>query len=354
VWLISIAAIAIAIAAFALYPRAPSSASAKPDSRSSPVGGNSRVADDSARSRPNPLAAKPRSSAADALASAPLDATRFDGRGNLRGVLVTEPPNVPLPSKWKLTVRPSRVLVASEGAETRELELGSDGSFAFEGLPLGGYELVVDAGDLDCPPRQVLLAKPDTSDLFVRLVAHVSGSIDGRVLEASGLGAEGLPVWLEPIDVGDVGDVGGVGGGGGAARSVETGRGGEFRFEHVRDGSYRLALESLENPIGAPREIVFSAPHATVPQIELPPLGEMWIQAVDPSGAPLAKVEVTGFGSNGGTIRATTGADGVAKARFLPPGDYDVIAATPELGRHKERATVTAGQTESVRFTMRP
>ncbi|MBI5435088.1 MAG: carboxypeptidase regulatory-like domain-containing protein [Planctomycetes bacterium] len=268
-------------------------------------------------------------------------AARFDGVGRVRGSLRTDPPNLPLPERWTIVLEPSRSLVTSERVERRELVCGADGSFVFENVPLGGYDLSVDAGDLDCPARPLLLAKPESQDVFLVIVARLAGELVGRVLDAEGLGAEGLAVTLVSARDG---------------RTLETrvGPGGEYRFERVHDGDWRLCAGPATNPLLAPRDVSFRGPRLTAPDFQLPPCGELAVLVQDDRGQPLEGVTISGYGKNGGAAREQTDANGSVRLRWLPLGDFTVLLEREGRGALKQHVTILDGEPTETRFVVAP
>jgi len=338
-----IAAIALASALAILYPHAESSTAAQPEaSRASP---SSRVPNSTARhvapGDANPIAPAERAPAAAESNENPLDKQRFQGRGRLRGVVATEPPNQPLPAGTKLVLRPSKVFVGTGATQSREVELATDGRFALEDLPLGGYELSIDSVELDAPHTQVLLAKPDTQDLFVRLVAFPSGAIDGRAFESNGAGAEGLAIVLQDATSG-------------AVWTTNCASGGAFRFEHVHEANYRVFAGTAEVPLVPPLEVVFKRPHATLPDIQLPRSRSSTSKPSTCTARRSPKPRSPASVRRAGALRATTGDDGKARVRFLPAGDYDVFAQVASIGRQKQRVALALDEPAVVRFVFHP
>ncbi|MCC6408018.1 MAG: carboxypeptidase regulatory-like domain-containing protein [Planctomycetes bacterium] len=268
-------------------------------------------------------------------------AARFVGVGRVRGSLRTAPPNLPLPERWTIVLEPSRSLVTSERVERRELACGSDGSFVFENVPLGGYDLSVDAGDLDCPTRPLLLAKPESQDVFLVLVARLAGELTGRVVDAEGLGAEGCAVAL--ISERD-----------GRTLETRTGPGGEYRFERVHDGDWRLCAGPATNPLLAPRDVSFRGPRLTAPDFQLPACGELSVLVQDDRGLPLEGVSISGYGKQGGAAREKTDANGAVRLRWLPLGDFTVLLEREGLGALKQHVTILAGEPTETRFVVAP
>ena len=216
----------------------------------------------------------------------------------------------PFPQIWKLSLRPARFLPGRETAVTRTLEFAA-GQREFELLdvPLGGYELVAEAQGFNGLPLPVLLEKGSTSPF---LVVHMvpAGLLEGRVLDANGLPAEGVPITLfQQI--------------GGTPRESVTDAAGVFRFGQLPDGAYDLLVGKESSPLLRERRPVrFAAPHLTFPDIELPLLGELHVRVVDSLARPLEGVEVRGSGTNGGLVEGKTDYDGRLIARHLPAGHF--------------------------------
>jgi hypothetical protein len=264
---------------------------------------------------------------------------RFTGVGRVRGSLRTDPPNLPLPEHWTIALVPSTSLVAGLATERRELAGTRDGGFAFEDVPLGGYDIVVDAGDLDCPRRTILLAKPESTDVFQVLVARVAGELTGRVLDSRGLGAEGFTVALARVEDG---------------RTLETvtGPGGAYSFAKVHDGEWRLCAGSATNPLLPPRDVLFRGPRLTAPDLALPPCGELYVQVTDDHWKPIANAVVTGYGPNGGAPRVRTDEEGNAHLRWLPLGDFTVLVEREGKSPAKQHAVIALGEVEPTRVVV--
>ncbi len=280
--------------------------------------------------------------------SAPIDAAeasaitsieRFRGTGTLR-VRARAPAGTRLPERWTLVVVPSAVLIGGEHAERRRLERGQDDErTVLEDLQLGGYEVRVEAERMNARPVRVMLVRPDRSDRTVFLEFSAAGYLSGLVIDADGYNVEGLPIALEPAE-------------GGIAREATTDAVGRYRFEHVLDGEYSLHVGGTMNPIGDPRELQFRAPSLTMPTIEVPLLGELEVRVVDAAGFEVAGARVIGWGREGGSVDATTNAQGACRARFLPPGWYSLIAAHPDLGSLRRRVQLQAGETGTVEIRL--
>ena len=287
---------------------------------------------------PNPLLPADGSGAGGAFQSIvdepedPARLARFRGRGRLQGTVLTAPSGQSLPIPCEVVLSPMRPFPG--GAPPAERSVGivpGRGDFRFEDVPLGVYELRLRAEGLDSPTLPILLIQPDATDVSVTLLAHATGAIDGRVLDAGGQGAEGLDLVLS-------------GGSGGRQYSTATAGGGTFRFEGVRHGTYALYLGSPQHPLGTPREVDVRAPFTTLPDVVLPPLGELLIEVIDGRGAPAANVPVTGWGEPAGSLSVRTDSHGRALARFLPPGRYRLVVASAQHETAWERTEVRAGE----------
>lgn len=289
-----------------------------------------------------PLFVKGRSPLYRETPQVPPPASRFEGKGRLLGRIFTDPPDLPFPEVWTLEVRPSSVLIGSSREESRTLHFTQgERSFSVDDLPLGGYEVRVDLGDLDCPKRQVLLALPDSAEIALRLVAHPAGTIEGWIYDAFGVPAAAVPVVLEAAA-------------GGARRSAATEANGRYRFDGVRGGNYKLFVGDPQGPLVPARELVFVRPRLTVPEIELPPLGELALSIVDEHDAPVQGARVSGRGENGGAVSALSDPSGRATARFLPAGQYTLYAEHPDRGHAKVHVAVEAGAPAELRIQLRP
>jgi hypothetical protein len=266
-------------------------------------------------------------------ADARRDPRRFDGRGTLRG-LVRTPRGVAFPERWRVVVEPSELLEGRERAERRAVELAGDvREFLLDDLPLGGYAVRAEAEGMNSPTLHVLLVRQSPAQ-YVTTELTPAGTIDGSVVDAAGLPAEGVELVLASAR--------------GERRTARTDPAGRYEFPRVLDGEYTLWVGSPEAPLLPPLELAFQAPALAVPLRELPPLGELEIEVVDDTLAPVPDVAVRGFGAARGRIEARTDATGRALARHLPPGEYR-IEALDALGRKgKLYAQVVAGERASI------
>jgi len=276
----------------------------------------------------------------DPFAPARTSTRRFEGQqGSLRGHLEVQGEE-PFPARWRLVLRPSITLPGREHAVARTLEF-ADGRQEFEvpDVPLGGYDVSAEAERFNGPAQGVLL-EPGNEHPFVNLILVPAGVLEGRILDAHGMPAEGVPITL--FDAHSV-----------VHGEAWTDASGVFRFEGLPDGAYDLLVGKLTAPLLPERRPVrFRAPHLTFPDVELPPLGEIHVRVVDSFARPLEGVEVRGSGSNGGLIEGRTDFDGRLVARHLPAGRFRLRLEHPNFAQ--EYARRVAVDVEAGKVTQAP
>lgn len=243
----------------------------------------------------------------------------FDGRGQLQGI-VEAVGGASFPDRWTLVIEPSKFGSGREHAETRITEFeGNERTFVEADLPLGGYTVSAVADGLNSRPQEVLLfalpGTPTGGKTQAHLILHLTptGFIDGSVRNAAGAPVGDLPVFLEDLSDKSV-------------RESLTTAAGTWRFDDLRDGRYRLRYGSMERPLNPPRDFTFSAPQRQLTEDEIPVTASVAFHVFDKDGLAVMDARVRGFGRPGGQVVATSGPDGVAVARFLPAGRYQVKA----------------------------
>lgn len=260
----------------------------------------------------------------------PPSRDQFEGRGVLVGS-VYPPPGQDMPPRWTVHIGPCKGLTGSEHAVTRHSELpGERTEFAFEDLPLAGYEVRVEAQGLQSDARQVMLVKQQSRVHLMIQLEPVSW-VTGRVVDAQALPVDELAVTLERA----------------SDRSrlqALTDGAGFYRFEDITDGEYRLLLGSPDNPLRDPAQIVVRAPGLTLPELSVPPLGEIEVTVEDALGTRIAGADVNGFGSAGGLVEGQTDSSGRVRIRFLPPGKYKLFGSLREVGTGWVRVELAAGE----------
>jgi len=289
--------------------------------------------------RPAPLASEPAPTRVTGTELEPFAAARTTpvpagALGTLRGhVEVTGEQD--FPQSWRLVLRPSTTMPQRERAVARSLEF-ADGRKDFEvgEVPLGGYDVSAQAAGFN-GPFQPLLLELGNEHPFVNLRLVPCGELEGRVLDAQGLAAEGITLTL--VAVADR-----------ATLEAVSGADGVFRFPQLSDGAYELQVGKATAPLMPEHHPVrFQAPHLTFPDLTLPVLGELHVRVVDSLERPLEGVEVTGSGTNGGLIQGKTDYDGRLVAKHLPAGRFRLRLAHPALDEKYARRVavdVTAGE----------
>jgi hypothetical protein len=265
------------------------------------------------------------------FASARTDTPHPTGKlGSVRGHVEVSGEE-PFPRRWRLILRPSTTLPAREHALTKELEF-TDGRQDFEvlELPLGGYDVLADASGFNGQALPVLL-EPGNSNPFVNLRMVPAGVLEGRVLDAAGLPAEGVPITL--FATADQ-----------AQREALSDANGIFRFPKLPDGGYDLLVGRPTSPLLPERRpLRFMAPRLTYPDIELPLLGEIHV----PLERPLEGIDVRGSGTNGGLVEGKTDFDGRLVLKHLPAGHFRLRLSHSNMdGKYARRIAVdvVAGQ----------
>ena len=267
---------------------------------------------------------------------------RWRGEGSIRGV-VDVPRGTPFPARWSVEIGPSRSLLGRERAARRQLEFtGDQREFAFEELPLGGYDVRARAEGMNSLPIAVLLQRGNP-DPYVSLQLTPAGTLSGFVVDGELAPVEALAVTLR-----------GTGPGSGAERLTRTDPAGRYVFEKVLDGTYELLVGHTANPVSTSKNIIFRAPTLHVPRIELPTLGRIQVLVFDANFQPVQGARVRGTGGkDGGYVDDITNERGEAWGHLLPAGRYRIYADSE--GR-TARATfeLSAGEFREVEIRFEP
>ncbi len=257
-----------------------------------------------------------------------LGPNRFDGRGRIHGEVLAAK-SVTYPNDWTLVIEPSPTLIGSEHAATRRIEFhAGERAFDVPDLPLAGYRVRAEAPALNCTDLSALLIK-GSEVAFATLEFRPSGFIDGRVLAANGAPADGVDVVLESVETK-------------LRREQRADAAGGYVFRDVLDGVYRLYVGRPETPLVPPGDIRFTAPSLRFKDVTLPPTGAIVLHTRAENGAPVADVEVSGFGSMGGALRARSDYLGIARLPWLPPGEYRIEGRTDDGRRGRVNVVVQA------------
>lgn len=257
-----------------------------------------------------------------------LGPQRFEGRGRIHGEVLAAD-KVVFPTEWTLLVEPSATLIGAEHAVTKRLEFrAGERAFDVGDLPLGGYQVRALTPNLNCAPVDMLLVK-GSEVVFATLLFKPSGFIEGQVSSASGAPADGVLLLLENVATK-------------LRRTLAADANGRFVFHDVLDGAYKLYVGSAEAPLVKPGDIEFRAPSLRFKDITLPPTGTLIIETRSENGATLSDVEVSGFGTQGGSFRSKTDFLGLARVAWLPPGEYRVEGRSEDERRGRVTLAVEA------------
>ncbi len=242
--------------------------------------------------------------------SASRSESRFQGRGEIRGHVEVQG-DAAFPERWRLVLSPSTSLVGRELAEERVIEFSGVQDFVARDLPLGGYDVKAESDGMNGLAQPILLDRRNWSP-FVNLRLVPAGFVEGNVVDAEGIPAEGVSLMLVPLPDGE-------------PRTALTDSLGNYRFTQVNDGSYLLFLGSRDHPlVRDPQRIAFRAPALSVPRLELPLLGALELTVVDEAEERLAGVRIEASSPSGGSFEGETDASGRLAVRHLPAGRYRI------------------------------
>jgi hypothetical protein len=148
-------------------------------------------------------------------------------------------------------------------------------------------------------------------DQFVQPQFSMAGLLEGSVLDAQDLPAEGLEARLSDARTGKL-------------WYYTSGADGRIVFRDLPDGEYELGLYGSAKNWIAGRSLVFSAPRMSLDPIRLPESTSLKVQVVDMLGRPASKVRLIGFGKPRGQIDAPCDERGECLLRWLEPGTYRI------------------------------
>lgn len=236
-------------------------------------------------------------------------APQFLGTGSIRG-LVTTSDGTPPPKPFIVHVGPSNSLGGREYAQLTSAEFSED-EFELPDLPLGGYDVWIEAPGMNTQRSPVLLTQT-AQDPYIVLRISPMGFLDGFVMNEDGRPGQDVRVELAAMF--------------GEERQVTVTRhDGFYAFKLVPDGEYKLLIGPQHQPLVPVRELKFTAPKMHFPKVILPPTVDILVHSTDGKGKPLQDVTISGFGDPSGRLEITTDAQGDGWARNLPPGRYRVI-----------------------------
>jgi len=233
-----------------------------------------------------------------------VDPARFNGLGRLL-VELQAPPDFNGP--WTLSLAPAKALFGADRAQARELQvLTGERRVTLEDVQLGGYEIRAKAPGMQSIPEYVMMALPDDVDIVQPLRIVHPGDLVGRLLDADGAPASDFPVEVQR----QTGEV---------QRSVRSDFAGDYRFERLEDGEYKLAVGYPGAPLLV-RELQFAAPGLTMPDLKLPPLAPLRVRVIDGEGRGIEGAMVTLSGLASGARSAETDRDGLAQLPHCAAG----------------------------------
>ncbi|MCZ6597165.1 MAG: carboxypeptidase-like regulatory domain-containing protein [Planctomycetota bacterium] len=261
------------------------------------------------------------------------DNSRFRGaNGSLRGHVDTAA-GTAFPRTWRLVFGPSRTLIGRDRAEERVIEFtGGEQDFVVSNLPLAGYDVRPEAEGMNGLRHPVMIDRHNTSP-YVVLRLSPAGFLEGRLVDTDGAPVEGVPVTLEAITTS-------------LLRETTTGLLGNYRFDAVLDGEYKLVFGHRTSPLVPPEFLRFSAPSMSYPERALPRTGRLEILVLGPYETPVAGAQLVGSGTKGGYVRGETDFEGKLEVVLLPPGRYRITARHEEFGRSRRAIDVVEGQTK--------
>lgn len=238
----------------------------------------------------------------------PQNSARTDGIGSLRGVLLDRS-GKGVPTRWTLVLSPNPAIRTPTPRRELRVEFhAAEERFHIPDVPLGAYEVWVDAPGLNRRATPVLLVRGSESP-FISLELHARGYLEGVVLDVNGAAVAELQVSL--ISVSGQGDL-----------AVRTDGAGRYLFDDLIDGDYQLVIGARHNPLVGPEDLSFQAPSLHYPLRRVPELGSVLVRAIDKQRLPIAGARVDGFAPDGGILGGDCDAQGACIVRNLVPGRY--------------------------------
>ncbi len=226
-----------------------------------------------------------------------------------------------------------------EGAEAEGIrqdgftETDADGSYRLEGLRPGRYEVEARGGRQRMARAAVrLTAGTERLDLVVEAGTEVSG----RVVDAAGRPVGGAVVRLHMIS-------------GGEAFQATSAADGSFAFDWVPEGTYRLLAEARGYArADVPGEVQVAGTAVGGLEVRLSEAGGAisgQVLGLDPADRRRVQVRALRLDDSAGFSRV--GPDGRYRIADLAPGDWQVVAATPDGRQASGEVTLEPGQAEA-------
>lgn len=246
----------------------------------------------------------------------------------------------PTPQNWALSLEPSKVLMGSSYAKSRRIDAPAGANhFVVDDVALGGYQVRVLADGYDGPREQLELHQPSETDVVVHLRVYRQGFLTGRVQDANGSASVDIEVTAQNrLD--------------GTLRTARTDAQGNYTFDVLPDGDYRVFVGLSATPLAAFEDISFVAPSLHMPALVVPNLANLTVRVFDALGLPLVGATVEGRGLKSGVFELVTDADGSAVARHCAEGEVKLYVVGPagERGNASSRFDPTAPAEITVRI----
>ncbi len=246
------------------------------------------------------------------------DPTRFRGVGRIEAHL-TVATGVTAPTRWTLVLEPAPFKIGAEHARARRIEVEGQTTLVADDVALGSYSVRAEAGDFECKPFDLELRKPELVDIVFPLELFERGTLTGRVLDELGLPVQGMAVFALART-------------GSAARETRTDDAGNFAFERLPDGDWKIRVATRENPLASAEDVTFAAPSLHLREFTVPRSGSIEVQVVDELGVGLVGTLVEAIGLRSGPLSVTTGPDGFAKLGPAIAGEVRLFASDERAG----------------------
>ncbi len=210
------------------------------------------------------------------------------------------------------------VTTFSERWANRAARSDVDGKFSVAGVAVGPRVFARAAGH--SASAAYLLQSFDDPYALDLWLGGIPGSIEGRVVDASGQAVGGIPVVLSDSDE-SITDPAGVRSTLNALESVRTDALGAFAFQDVRTGRHVLTVHSMQRTVFS-RAVEVRAERTTRADFTLPATARLSGRMTDAAGAPCggAYVDVTRIDGATATSWIIADADGRYDTGFVPAG----------------------------------
>jgi hypothetical protein len=258
------------------------------------------------------------------------------GRGRLRVRLAGDASG----ERWFVSLAPWRLhLQAPPGSVRQEPAPEGAGELVLE-LPLGSYAVrALERSRSSHVVRAELSQAAPEATLELALVSLAE--VLGTVLTSAGEPASELQVFAEDAA-------------GQLLATSLTDTLGRFQLSELPAGPCRIGVGSPAGAILPRLEVDARAPRLVVAEpIALPPLAELAIEVVDPSGTPVSLAPIHGWRDGGGHFALSADGSGGATVRHLLPGLWRVYSESPGMGRGNRHVELAAGEAGRIGVVLR-